>query len=85
MTEWGVFTVVAAIVAFVVALVTPMIKLTKTITTLAVVVENLRVTVDTNKSDNRASHDNIWDKSREHDARLGDHENRIGILEHSNG
>lgn len=81
MTEWGVVGVIAALVALGAAIVTPLIKLTKAITALTINVSAMQKTIEGQKADNKASHDRLWRRSDEHDAKLSDHETRIGIIE----
>lgn len=81
MTEWGVVLVVIALAGLVATVVRPMISLTKSITTLTVVVDNLQREVAVLTADNGKSHDRIWKHEEKQDEQLGDHEKRIIRIE----
>jgi len=74
MTEWGTFGVIAALVAFVIAVVKPIINLNTSITKLSEAVKNLLRYVDKN--------DDCHAKFTE---TLSDHETRITVIEKSKG
>lgn len=84
MTEWGVFAVIAALVGFTVAIVTPIIKLNTNITRLTVTIENILREQESAKSANGKSHDRIWKELEEHGGQLYDHETRITKIEERN-
>lgn len=73
---------IAALVAFGVAIVTPMIKLTKSITSLDMSVKSLNAGLTDLKNDNASAHKRLWDKNDSQDERISDHETRISVLEH---
>ena len=77
MTEWGVFLVIAAVASFLAGVITPITKLTQSITKLTVVVENLVRDMEAQ----RGSTKRLWAHNDEQDEKLHDHETRIQILE----
>lgn len=81
MTEWGVVLVIIALIGLATSIIAPIVKLTKTITKLTVVMDGLRETVEANRRDNRASHERLWDHNKEQDEAINDHETRITVLE----
>lgn len=81
MTEWGVFGVITALIAFVVAVVKPIINLTQSITKLTVVVDKLSTDVDTQREQSIVSHEKLWAHNDEQDEKISDHERRIYALE----
>lgn len=83
MTEWGVVGALAVLVPLAASIIAPIIKLTKTITKLTVVMDGLRATVEANRIENKASHERIWDHNKEQDDAISNHETRISILEKS--
>ena len=81
MQEWDVFGVIAAIIALMIAVATPIVKLTHAITRLATSLENMEKGLEQLASNNRNAHERIWDYTREQDTKLGDHETRIRLME----
>ena len=81
MTEWQVVGVLIALVGFVAAIVTPIIKLNTSIVKLSMLVDGLGNKLSTMESTNAASHDRIWNKLEEHGEELVDHDKRIIKLE----
>lgn len=79
--EWAVVGVIITLIGFAASIVTPIIKLTKTITKLTVVMDGLRETVEANRIDNKVSHERIWDHNKEQDDAISNHETRITVLE----
>lgn len=77
MTEWGVLGVIIAVAGFLATVITPIINLTKSITKLTVVVENLAKDMESQRSTTKR----LWGHNEEQDARLNDHETRIQLLE----
>ena len=82
MTEWQVFGVIAALVTFVVGVVSPIIKLNTTITAMSATMENLTKVVNRCAADldslqerNAETHRRLFD-------RIDNHETRITVLEH---
>ena len=91
MTEWEVFGVITALVAFVAAIVGPLIKLNTSITRLTETAAHLTEKIGQLVRDMAAqeeksseSHRRIWAKNDEQDATLADHETRITVLENKN-
>lgn len=81
MTEWGVFLVITAVAGFLAGVITPITKLTQSITKLTVVLDQVTKDVETLKKQSGDSHGKLWAHSDEQDARLNDHETRIQLLE----
>lgn len=81
MTEWEVFGVIAALVAFSVAIGTPIIKLNTSITRLIDRLENLDEGLGDLEERNHKSHERIWKHNEEQDDTIRKHETRISILE----
>ncbi len=82
--EWVIVTVIIALVGLFIAIATPLVKLIKAITTLTCATDGLRLQMEKQETDNRRSHDRLWDKNREQDATLDDHETRIHTMECNN-
>ena len=81
MTEWSVVLVIIALVGFGATLAKPIISLTRSITTLTVVVEGLKEDMTDYRDKNGESHDRIWHHEEKQDLRLDDHEKRIIRIE----
>ena len=81
MTEWGVVGVIVALVGLGAAIIKPVVSLTQSITKLTVVVQTLQENMSELTTKNSHSHARIWDHNEEQDARIEDHERRIGTLE----
>ncbi len=77
MNEWAVFGVLVAVAGFLAVVVPPIVNLTKSITRLTVVVDNLSKDMELQ----RKSNSKLWAHNDEQDGRLNDHETRIRILE----
>ena len=77
MTEWGVLGVIITGAGFLATVITPIINLTKSITKLTVVVENLAKDMESQRSSTKR----LWEHNDEQDTRLNDHETRIQLLE----
>lgn len=77
MNEWAVFGVLVAVAGFLAVVVPPIVNLTKSITRLTVVVDNLSKDMELQ----RRSNSKLWAHNDEQDGRLNDHETRIRILE----
>jgi len=85
MTEWGVFGVLAAVAAFAISIIKPIVGLTQSITKLAVVVEQLKKDYETQRKHSEESHRRIWDVLDDHTGALARHETRLHDLERGNG
>lgn len=81
MTEWGVVLVIISLVGLISAVVGPLTKLTKSITTLTVVVERLRDDQAEQKKNAKTSHQHLWEHNEKQDEKLEDHEKRIFAIE----
>ena len=78
MIDWK---TLAVILGIIVSIVTPIIKLTSTISKLTTIVDNLQKSVSDITVKNTESHKRIWDKEEEQDKVIGDHEIRIRMTE----
>lgn len=78
MTEWGVVTVLVALVGFVATVVKPIINLNTSITKLTEIVDRMSKDLDELTKRNADTHARIFE-------RLEDHETRIKILEVTEG
>ena len=88
MTEWQVFGDIVALFGFVVAVVTPILKLNTSITKLTVTMESMSKDLINDREKSRDAHKNIWagieaveKKNTEQDLTLSNHEQRIKVLE----
>ena len=81
MTEWTVVGVLVTLFGLLAAIIKPITNLTKSITTLTVIVDGLREDMQTQKSSAHESHKRLWDHNAEQDKQLNDHEVRIAKLE----
>lgn len=86
--EWQVFGVIVALLGFVVAVVTPILKLNTSITKLTVTMESMSKDLINDREKSRDAHKNIWagidaveKKNTEQDLTLSNHEQRIKVLE----
>lgn len=79
--EWTVVTVLIGLVGLGAAVVKPIVSLTRSITTLTVVVERVEKELASQIRHNEDGHRRIWAKNEEQDGRLDDHEKRIDRLE----
>ena len=77
MNEWAVFGVLVAVAGFLAVVVPPIVNLTKSITRLTVVVDNLSKDMELQ----RKSNSKLWQHNDEQDDKLQDHETRLRILE----
>ena len=84
MNEWQVLCVIITVFGFIVAVVTPLTKLTKSITELTTVVEHLDNAVTEQKERSIESHTKLWKHNDKQDDQLNDHETRIALLEQLN-
>jgi hypothetical protein len=81
MTEWEVVGVIVALVAFLTAVVTPMLKLNTSIVKLTSAVAVLQENIKELTSNNSAGHNKLWEHNHEQDRQLADHETRITVIE----
>ena len=80
-TEWEVFGVIVALVAFAISIGTPIVKLNTSITRLMDRLNMLDEGMDELTARNSKSHERLWKHNEEQDDKLHDHETRITILE----
>lgn len=88
MNEWSVVTVIVAIVGLFATVSAPIISLNKNIATLNAEMKRSNARLDKHdlafkeqQANAHESHQKLWDKNKEQDAKLQDHETRIQILE----
>lgn len=81
MQEWDVVGVIAALFALFSAMVAPIVKLTRAITRLTTIMENMEKSVEILTSSNRGAHERLWQHEREQDDKLCDHETRLRVIE----
>lgn len=81
MSEWGVFGVIVAVVGLVITIMGPVVYVTKTLSKLTAVTEQMQSKQLDDQKLNMQSHDKLWAHSNEQDVKLNDHETRIRILE----
>ena len=86
---WTVVTALGVDVGLVAAIAKPIVTFTRasseTPATLTASMNELKHSFDRFSAENKESHGRIYDRLDEHDAQLGDHERRIGLLEHDGG
>lgn len=81
MNEWQVFLVIGAVVSFLIAIITPMLKLNTAIVRLIEAVNTLELSLGRLTKSNSESHKRIWCELEKQDDVLNNHENRINLLE----
>lgn len=88
MNEWTVVSVIIALVGLFITVGKPIINLNNTMTTLNVTMQQHDEEIkkhdkklEKQAEDAHTSHQKLWDKNDEQDAKLGDHETRLSILE----
>jgi len=81
MQEWDVVGVIAVLFALFSAMVAPIVKLTRAITRLTTIMENMEKSVEELTSSNRGAHERLWQHEREQDDKLCDHETRLRVIE----
>lgn len=79
--EWTIVTTIAALMALVTGIVTPIIKLNTTVVKLATVVEGLTKSVAELSCNAHNTHERIWDKVNNNTSQLAEHETRLNTLE----
>lgn len=89
MYEWIVVTALGTLVGLFLTVGKPIINLNKTMTTLNVNVEHnsqelkeLKEDFKSQRDNAKESHQRLWDYNDKQDAKIQDHETRLGILEH---
>lgn len=81
--EWTAVTVIVVLAGLAVTVGAPIIRLNGTITKLTVLVDDLKADVGELAERNSASHTRLWEKHREQDGRIENHERRITVMESS--
>lgn len=79
--EWQVVTVIIALSGFAISIITPIIKLTNSITTLTVTLKQVDNRLTAQEQSSKNSHKRLWEKNEEQDEKLNDHERRITLIE----
>lgn len=79
--EWQIVTVIIALSGFAISIITPIIKLTKSITTLTVTLKQVDSRLTAQEQSSKNSHKRLWEKNEEQDEKLNDHERRITLIE----
>lgn len=82
MNEWNVIIMLITLGGGIIALVRPIVTLTKAITELTVACKNLDGQFAAMQNKNTESHRRIWEHNDEQDKMLIDHEARIKSIEH---
>ena len=82
MNEWSVIVMLITLGGGIIALVRPIVTLTKAITELTVTCKNLDGQFAVMQNKNTESHRRIWEHNDEQDKRLNDHEARLQNIEH---
>ena len=82
MNEWSVIVMLITLGGGIIALVRPIVTLTKAITELTVTCKNLDGQFAAMQNKNTESHRRIWEHNDEQDKRLNDHEARLQNIEH---
>lgn len=78
---WEIFLGIVALIGFCVTIMTPLMKLSKTMTELNVNMQNLNQAMNTLTANNTESHRRIWAHNEEQDEKLENHEKRITKIE----
>lgn len=88
MTEWGVVTVLIALVGLLITVMKPLlsvntslVKVTERMEHMTERIERVTEALDDLSDQNTQNHKRIWDRVDEHGKKLNDHENRINRLE----
>lgn len=78
---WEIFLGIVALIGFCVTIMTPLMKLSKTMTELNVNMQNLNQAMNTLTANNTESHRRIWAHNDEQDEKIENHEKRITKIE----
>ncbi|MBR2131246.1 MAG: hypothetical protein IJ955_01695 [Oscillospiraceae bacterium] len=81
MSEWAVFGVIITLLGFLAAVVTPVANLTRAITRLSVVVDNLGTDMAEMRKTNAESKRKLWQHNEEQDEKLCELGIRVSVLE----
>lgn len=79
---WEIFTGITVLIGFLISIIGPFTKLTKTMTELTISVQALKEVVEELGVKNNEAHKRIWGHNDEQDERLDDHEKRIMKVEY---
>jgi len=79
--EWTIVTVLIAIVGFVIAVSTPLIKNTRAMTELTVILSTVSEQIKKMEMENAAEHKDFQEQLDEHDDKIADHETRLTVIE----
>lgn len=82
MNEWSIIVMLITLGGGIIALVRPIVTLTKAITELTVTCKNLDGQFAAMQNKNAESHRKIWEHNDEQDKRINDHEARLQNIEH---
>ena len=80
--EWTVGPVIIALVGLFAVVIPPVTKLTKSMTELTVCVRELTDDLNKLENGNKDAHRRLWEHESKQDEKIGNHEQRITILEH---
>ena len=78
---WEIFLGIVALVGFITAVMTPIIKLNTSITKLNSALELLQISMNRIESDNTEGHRRIWNHNESQDNIIKNHEKRITDIE----
>lgn len=78
---WEIFLGIVALVSFGIAIVTPITRLTKTMTELTIGVQSLKEAIGDIVLKNNKSHTRLWEHNGKQDTILDNHEKRITKIE----
>lgn len=88
MNEWTVVSVIIALVGLFITIGKPIINLNNTMTTLNITVQQNNKELEDQKKELKEqrdsahiSHQRLWDKNDEQDAKISNHETRLSVLE----
>lgn len=81
MSEWDVLLVIGEIIALILLVGGPILKLNTTLTKLMVQLEDLTASYKKSESSNSKAHGRIWEELEKHDETLNDHETRLQLME----
>lgn len=84
MNEWTVVAALGVLVSLGVAIIKPIVSLTRAITQLTVTVDDLQKDLSDFASKNHDSHARLWQHNEKQDARLDEHERRLNNVEGRN-
>lgn len=79
--EWTIVLTLITLLGFGTAIITPILKLNKTLTELNMGVATLNAGLKESNDSNAKAHKRIWEHNDEQDKEIQDHEMRITILE----